>query len=287
MRKLLALLSLLILAVPRHALADEPIRIVAAENFYGDIARQIGGSNVKIINILSNPDQDPHLFEASASAAQSVSAAAIVIYNGIDYDPWMEKLLAAARNDNRQAIAVAELAGHRVGDNPHIWYEPATMLALARKLTAELGDDDPFHQVEYRQNLAAFEASLQPVTNRIEALQPRTAGLPVTATEPVFGYMLAALGMEIRNQSFQLAVMNNTEPSASELAAFMDDLQTHQVKMLIYNSQASDPMAVRMEKLAKTSDVPIVAVTETEPKGGKYQDWMLAELAAVEQALPR
>src|ERR1700730_11092961 len=113
---------------------SKPVNIVAAENFYGDVAKQIGGANVKVTSILSNPDQDPHLFEVSPSVGRNVSAAQIVIYSGIDYDPWMEKLLAAARSANRKTIVVAALAGRTTGDNPHIWYDPATMLALAKTL---------------------------------------------------------------------------------------------------------------------------------------------------------
>jgi zinc/manganese transport system substrate-binding protein len=122
---------------------------------------------------------------------------------------------------------------------------------------------------------------------KIAELRSRLAGTPVTATEPVFDYMFNALGMQVRNLSFQLAVMNNTEPSASDVAAFENDLKTHQVKLLIYNSQASDPIAVRMEKIAKASHVPVVGATETEPAGKNYQAWMLSELAAVDKALPK
>lgn len=264
-----------------------PVRIVAAENFYGDIAQQIGGPGVTVTSVLSNPDQDPHLFEASPSVARSISGARIVIYSGIDYDPWMEKLLAAAKGTNRTSIVVADLAGRKPGDNPHIWYDPATMLALAQSLSDELVNADPAHQAEYRQRLVAFQASVKPVQDKIAALRARLAGTPVTATEPVFGYMFEALGMAVRNQSFQRSVMNDTEPSASDVAAFENDLRTHQVKLLVYNSQASDQIAVRMEKLARASHIPVVGATETEPAGKTYQAWMLGELNAVDRALPK
>jgi zinc/manganese transport system substrate-binding protein len=265
----------------------KPIQIVAAENFYGDIAKQIGGSNVAVTSILTNPDQDPHLFEASASVARNLSAARLVIYNGIDYDPWVSKLLGAAKSADRKAIVVAELIGKKSGENPHIWYDPATMLALAKALSQELGTADPGHAADYSGNLAKFEQSLQPVQARIAALRTRLSGTPATATEPVFGYMFDALGMTVRNASFQLAVMNNTEPSASDVAAFENDLKTHQVKLLVYNSQASDPVAARMEKLAKAAQIPVVGATETEPPGKTYQAWMLGELDAVDHALPK
>jgi zinc/manganese transport system substrate-binding protein len=264
-----------------------PVSIVAAENFYGDVATQIGGSDVKVKSILTNPDQDPHLFEASPSVARAISDARIVVLSGIDYDPWMEKLLSAARSTERKTIVVADLIGKKSGDNPHIWYAPATMLAFAKRLTEDLSAVDPPHRDAYQQRLARFEQSLQPVEAKLQDLRERVAGTPVTATEPIFGYMFEALGMQVRNQAFQLAVMNNTEPGASDVAAFEDDLKTHQVRLLVYNSQASDPAALRMVKLAKSAHIPVVGATETEPPGKTYQEWMLSELEAVDHALPK
>ena len=271
-------------AVP--AVAAEPIHIVAAENFYGDIAQQIGGPTVKVTSILSNPDTDPHLFEASPSVARSLSDAQIVIYNGIDYDPWMADLLDAPKAPDRKSIVVAELIGKRSGDNPHVWYDPATMVALARAMKDALVAADPANQAEYEKRLTAFEDSLKPVQDKIGELKKRSAGVPVTATEPVFGYMFEALGMVVRNEPFQLAVMNDTEPSPSQIAAFEDDLKAGKVKLLVYNSQASDPLAERMLKLARAAKIPVVGATETEPPGSTYQAWMTKELVAVDKALP-
>ena len=276
------LIAFALLAGSAHA----QVPIVAAENFYGDLARQIGGSEVRVTSILTNPDQDPHLFEASTSVGRAVSDARIVIYNGIDYDPWMAKLIGAARQSDRRVIVVSDLVGRKTGENTHIWYEPATMLAAAHALTEALAAEDPAHKPDYQQRLEKFEASLEPVRGKITALRQRLAGAPVTATEPVFGYMFAALGMEVRNQSFQRAVMNDSEPSASDIAASENDLRTHAVKLLVYNSQASDPLAVRMERLARASHIPVVGVTETEPPGKTYQSWMMSVLDAVDEALP-
>lgn len=274
-------------ALAQPAAAGTPLPVVAAENFYGDIVRQVGGAHVAVTSILSNPDQDPHLFEASPSVARNLSAARLVVFNGIDYDPWMVKLLGAARNATREAIDVSALVGRKAGDNPHIWYDPATMLALARALADRLSAADPAHAADYARNLATFQASVVPVTDRIATLRTRLAGLPVTATEPVFGYMFDALGMTVRNMAFQLAVMNNTEPAASDVAAFENDLRTRAVRLLVYNSQASDPAAQRMQKLARAARVPVVGATETEPAGKTWQAWMLGELDAVDRAIPR
>ncbi|HXP75869.1 MAG TPA: zinc ABC transporter substrate-binding protein [Stellaceae bacterium] len=263
----------------------EPIAIVAAENFYGDVAEQVGGANVKVTSILTNPDQDPHLFEASASTARELAAARIVIYNGADYDPWMTKLLSASRASGRTTIEVAKLVGKKAGDNPHLWYDPATMPAVAKALAAELAKLDPDHRGDYESRRDAFDASLKPVNDKIAALRKQYGGISITATEPVAGYLAEAIHLKVRNPRFQLAIMNNTEPSASEIAAFQKDLKTRTAKVLLYNSQTSEELTEKMRTIAKESGVPVVGVTETEPDGKKYQDWMLSELAALETGL--
>jgi zinc/manganese transport system substrate-binding protein len=269
------------------ALLALAVSLVAAENFYGDVARQVGGTHVQVTSILRNPAEDPHLFEASPSVARALSNARIVVYNGIDYDPWVPKLLGATHGSNRLTIVVADLVGKHVGDNPHIWYDPPTMRAYAERLTTDLEQVDPADRADYQRGLAAFEASLVPIQTRIAAMRQRFAGTPVTATEPVFGYMLQALGMSVLNPRFQLAVMNDTEPGAVEVAAFQNSLVRHKVRMLVYNAQAVDPVATRMRNLAIASHVPVVGATETEPPGTTYQQWISSELDAVDKALSK
>lgn len=261
------------------------LKIVAAENFYGDVAKQIGGARVAVSSVLSNPDQDPHLFEASPKVARELQHADLVIYNGADYDPWMAKLLAASKNAKRATVVVAELVGKKAGDNPHLWYDPATMPAAARTLAAALGSADPAHKAEYDANLAKFVASMKPIDAKVAGLRARYKGVPVTATEPVFGYMADAIGLDMRNPRFQLATMNNTEASPADIAAFENDLKRRQVHVLIYNSQAVEPMTKRMLKLAQDARVPTVSVTETQPAGKTFQQWMLAQLDALGAAL--
>ncbi len=287
MRKPTVLAAIMLLALPLTAQAAGPISVVAAENFYGDVAGQIGGPGVRVTSILSNPDQDPHLFEASPSVARDISAAGIVVYSGIDYDPWMEKLLSAARSRSRRTIVVAPLAARRTGDNPHVWYDVETMLTYAAVLTEALAGEDPGGAPGYRDRLARFQRSVQPVEARIASLRDRLAGTRATATEPIFGYMFASLGMRSLEPSFQMSVMNGTEPSAADVAAMENDFTSHRVRLLVYNSQASDPVAARMGSLARAAGIPVVGATETEPRGESYQAWMTSELDAVDHALPR
>jgi zinc/manganese transport system substrate-binding protein len=280
----IALLTAIACLLASQATA-QTIAIVAAENFYADVAQQVAGPSATISSIISNPDQDPHLFEASPSVARLLSGAAIAVYNGVDYDPWMAKLLSAARAPNRKVIVVANLVHKKPGDNPHLWYDPPTMPAYAKALAEALSQQDSAHKADYDQRLQDFVASLQPLRVKIGEIRQKFAGTPVTATEPVFGYMATALGFKMRNERFQLAVMNDTEPRASDVAAIDDDLRKHRVRVLFYNSQATDTAAQRLLKIAEQSKVPVVGVTETEPPGKTYQRWMMDQLDAVAQAL--
>lgn len=283
MQKLaLALATAAMLATPAVA---RSLSIVAAENVYGDVARQIAGPGVAVTSIMNKPDEDPHLFEASPSVARNLAGANLVICNGADYDPWMGKLLGASRAPDRTVIVVAALLHRRPGDNPHFWYDPQTMPVVAKAIAAALAERDPAHATDYDQRLAALLAALQAIDTKVAALHDKYAGTPVTATEPVFGSMAAALGLEMRNERFQLAVMNNTEPRPSDVAAFETDLRQQRVRLLFYNSQASDNAAQRMVGIAQQANIPVVGLTETKPAGTTYQSWMLQQLEAVARAL--
>ena len=265
--------------------ADATVKLVAAENFYGAIAHRIGGLQASVTSILNNPEQDPHLFEASPAVARQLADARIVIVNGADYDPWMDKLLKASPRADRIVIDVAALTGRKAGDNPHLWYDPATMPKVALALTAALSKADPGHAPDYAQRLKDTLASLARIAKRVAVVRGKFKGTPVTATEPVFGYMASALGLTMRNQAFQTAVMNDTEPSARDLAAFENDLKQHKVRALIYNKQVSDKLTDRLIAIAKKAKVPVVPVTETMPEGVSFADWMLGEIDALDKAL--
>lgn len=265
--------------------AADPVRVVAAENVYGDVARQIGGDHIAVTSILSKPDDDPHLFEASPATARALANARIVIVNGVDYDPWMETLLAASPAPGRKAIVVGALTGHKAGDNPHLWYDPAAVVATAKALAGALVAADPANRADYERGLQDFEASLKPLDDKIAAMRTSFAGQPVTASEPVFGYQAALIGLDVRNQAFAIAVMNNAEPSPSQVAAFETDLRGHKVKAMLVNAQASEPSVQRLVQMARDNGVPVVGVTETEPPNATYQSWMLGQLDALDRAL--
>jgi zinc/manganese transport system substrate-binding protein len=265
--------------------ADGKIAVVAAENFYGDLSRQIGGDFVAVSSIMSNPDQDPHLFEVSPAIARQIAGAQIVVYNGADYDPWMVKLLAASPRADRVVIVAADLVHKRAGDNPHLWYDPGTMPAVAGALAAALTKADPAHAEDYAARLKTFVASLSSINEKIAALRAKFAGIAVTATEPVFGYMADALKLKMRNERLQLAIMNDTEPSARDVAAFERDLKSHKVRVLFYNKQASNNLVQHLVDVARASNIPVVGVTETCPPNMTFQEWMQGQLDATDHAL--
>jgi zinc/manganese transport system substrate-binding protein len=265
-----------------HAAGDV---VVAAENFYGGVAAQIAGPHASVTSIMNSPDQDPHLFETAPGVVRQLTGAQIVIYNGADYDPWMAKLLQAAPHPERKVIVAADLLHRKPGDNPHLWYDPQTMPAVARAIAAALAQADADHAADYQSRLTTFLGSLAPLHDKVAALRKKFAGTPVTASEPVFGYMASALGLKMRNEKFQLAIMNDTEPSARDVAAFERDLKEHKVRVMFYNKQASDKIVQHLVEIARAAKVPVVGVTETAPAGTTFQDWMMNTLNDTEKAL--
>ena len=287
MKPFIALTPVLMLAFAPAlpARAADRIAVVAAENFYGGVAREIGGERVAVVSILNNPDQDPHLFETTPTVVRQVAAAQVVVLNGAGYDSWMEKLLAVSPKPGRSVIAAADLMHQKAGGNPHLWYDPRTMPAVAGALAAALTTADPAHKNEYAARLKTFLASLAPLNEKIAAIRGKYAGTPVTATEPVFGDMAAALGLTMHNERFQLAVMNGTEPAARDFAQFEQSLKGRAVRVLFYNTQARSNLVTHLVDLAHASHVGIVGVTETAPSGATYLAWMLSELDATAKAL--
>jgi zinc/manganese transport system substrate-binding protein len=268
---------------------DARLRVVAAENFYGDLAGQIGGGRVTVTSILSNPNTDPHLFEPGTRTGLAVATADVVIVNGAGYDDWMGKLLAAAPSSHRRVVTVADVLRVRGSDpNPHLWYDapalPRVVAAIANALTGA----DPAHAADYRAGVARTVAGLQPLLTAVSELKTRYAGAPVAYTERVPGLLLAAAGLRVLTPpSFARAVEDGTDPSPGDVAAMQRLLTGHQVKVLLYNQQATSPVTTRLQQTARAAGVPVVPVTETEPAGTTFTDWQLGQLKALEQALGR
>lgn len=283
MRRILP--ALLILALWVAPSLAEPLRIVAVTGVYADIARQLAPPDALVSSLLNSRDQDPHEFQPGPATARALAGAHIVIHNGGGYDPWMPKLLSADRSGRRQVVAAADALHLKAGDNPHVWFDPGAAPVLAAAITAAITRADPANAPAHAGRLAALQASLVPLDAAVAAFRARHQGVPVTATEPVLGPMTAALGLAMRNERYQLAVMNETEPRPSDVAGFEADLRGRRVRALIHNIQVTGPTVARLLRLAASSGIPVVPVTETKPDGVAYQAWMLDTVAALDRAL--
>jgi len=270
------------------AASHTTIVVVSAENEYADVVSQIGGKYVTYDAIMSNPNTDPHTFEASESVAQEVSGAQLVIQNGVGYDTFMQTIENAAGNGSTKIINVQKLLGLPDSTpNPHLWYKPTTMPAVASVLATDLSDIQPDHASYFKANAAKFVASLNAETQAINAFKARFGSVAVADTEPVADYLLQALGANIETPwTFQADIMNGVDPSPQTVAIEKALFTGHKVKLFLYNQQVTDPLTDSLITMAQDNHIPVVGVYETMPTPGfDYQTWMLAELSAMTKAL--
>ena len=261
---------------------------VGAENEYANVIQQVGGKYVQASAIMSNPNTDPHTFEASASVARTVSEAQLVVQNGVGYDTFMNTIENAAPNSARKVIVVQDLLGLPAGTpNPHLWYKPSTMPAVANAIAAELAALQPAHASYFKANAAAFIALADAWNSAIAAFKAKYPGTPVATTEPVADYMLQAAGADNMTPfAFQADIMNGTDPSAQDVAIERSLFTQHKVKVFLYNQQVTDTLTESFITLAQQNDIPVVGVYETMPVPGfDYQSWMLTEVQDLQKAV--
>jgi zinc/manganese transport system substrate-binding protein len=263
------------------------INAVGAENEYANVIEQIGGRYVKVTAIESNPNTDPHTFEASPSVAEAVSAASLLIENGVGYDTYMEKIESASPSSQRKVINVQHLLGLPDSTpNPHLWYKPQTMPALAKALVGDLSALQPAHAAYFQENAKRFEESLKPWYAAIAKFKAAYPNTPVATTEPVGDYMLEAAGTKNMTPfTLQAAIMNGTDPAPQNVTLQNALFSGHQVKVFVYNQQVTDSLTASFKQAAISHGIPVVGVYETMPTPGyDYQSWMLAEVNALEKA---
>jgi zinc/manganese transport system substrate-binding protein len=261
---------------------------VGAENEYANVLSQIGGKYVTVSSILKDPNTDPHTFEASPSIAEEISRAQLIVQNGVGYDGFMNKIEAASPNATRKVIVAQHVLDLPTDTpNPHLWYSPTTMPAVARVITKDLARIDPSHAAYFQRNLATFDASLQPWLRAIAAFKARYPGARVAVTEPVADYLLKAMGMHILTPFvFQADIMNGVDPAPEDISLEEGFFTTHDAKVFCYNQQVVDSLTSTIKQTALSAKVPVVGVYETMPTPGyDYQTWMLAEVAAIEAAI--
>jgi zinc/manganese transport system substrate-binding protein len=286
---LVALGCALVVAACGAAVRDTHGKIVAvgAENEYANVISQIGGSYVAVTAIESNPNTDPHTFEASPSVASVVSAARLVVQNGLGYDTYMNRIEAASPNSSRKVIDVQRLLGLPDSTpNPHLWYKPQTMPAVAQAVAADLAAIQPAHAAYFRANAAAFDRSLAPWYAALQQFRARYGGTTVATTEPVGDYMLQAAGtVNLTPFTLQADIMNGVDPAPQNIGLQDQLFSSRRVKVFLYNQQVTDTLTQTFLQDAARNGIPVVGVYETMPPGYDYQGWMLAEVRALERAV--
>ena len=265
-----------------------PIQVVAAENFWGSIAAQVGGSHVHVTSIIVDPNADPHSYEPTAADARTVADAQYVIVNGAGYDPWADKLLQANPASGRKELNVGNLNGKHEGDNPHMWYNPDYVTAVANKIRDDLKALDPADAVTFDQSAQAFlTTGLKQYHDLIAAIKAKYSGTPVGATESIFSYLAPALGLNlITPYSYLKAVSEGQDISAADEATVEQQINQKQIKVLIYNSQNTPNNIQALINRAKTNHIPVATITETlTPATASFQEWQSAQLQGIQTAL--
>jgi zinc/manganese transport system substrate-binding protein len=262
------------------------IVVIAAENFWGSLATQLGGSKVNVQSVVTDPNADPHEYETSTNDARAFADADLVILNGAGYDDWGRRLLDANPSAQRHVLDVAQLLGRKAGDNPHFWYEPGYVVRVADALTAQYRSIDTVDSSYFEQRRVDFGAALKPYEDKIASIKQRFGGTAIGATESVFVYMANALGLNlITPAAFMDAVSQGNDPPVPSVAAFHDQIAANEIKVLVYNLQTTTAVTNNLVQLAASHHIPSVGVSETEPDRSTFQDWQLSQLDRLESSL--
>jgi len=264
-----------------------PVQVVAAENFWGNLASQLGGTKVNVTSIVSDPNADPHEYEVNTTDARDFAKANYVILNGAGYDSWGDRLLAASPSSKRQVLNVATLLGKKSGDNPHFWYSPSYVNKVVAQIEQNLISIDPSGKSYFAQQYKILNASLSVYQQRIVTIKKQFAGAKVASTEDIFAYLASATGLDLVSpQAFTQAVADGNDPPTNSVVQFQQQLDSGQVKVLVYNEQTVTPLTASMKLIAAQQNIPIIGVTETiQPPDTSFQDWMNAELLNLQNAL--
>jgi zinc/manganese transport system substrate-binding protein len=267
--------------------APTVVHVVAAENFWGNITSQLGGRDVKVTSLITNPNADPHLFETDAADAATLAQAQVVIENGAGYDTWMSSLLSADGGSPHvvNAADVLHVAGS--DPNPHLWYDIPRVPIVAGAIASALEKAAPQDAATFKANLSTFDASLAPLDATLASIRAKFHNVPVAYTERVPGYALAVAGLDIVTPSgFARAVEDGTDPSPADTLAMQRLLDDRDINVLLYNVQTVTPVTTQIRSLARQHHIPVVGVSETMPAGAAtYQQWQQSQLTALLHAL--
>ncbi|MEW2564160.1 metal ABC transporter solute-binding protein, Zn/Mn family [Streptomyces griseorubiginosus] len=272
--------------------ASSKVAVVASTNVYGDIVSRIGGDKVSVTSVISDPDQDPHSYEASTQNQLALSKAKVVVENGGGYDDFVDRMLKSGGNSSAEVINAVKVSGKTApkgGElNEHVWYDFPTVARIADRISAALGKADPANAALYTRNAGAFKAQLAPLEAKEAQIKKEHAGEGIAITEPVPLYMTAASGLVDRTPAaFSEAVEEGTDVSPKVLQEALALFSAKKVKALVYNEQTSGPQTEKSEQAAKAAGIPVVPVTETLPSGKDYLGWMTSNVDALANALAK
>lgn len=268
------------------------VPVVASTNVYGDIVRSIGADKVDVTSIISDPDQDPHSYEADTQNQLALSKAKVVVENGGGYDDFVDRMLKSGHNDSAQVINAVRVSGKTApkgGElNEHVWYDFPTVARVADRISAALAKADPADASAFRKNATAFKAELTPLEAKEAQIKKEHGGAAVAITEPVPLYMTEASGLVNKTPAaFSEAIEEGDDVSPRILQESLALFSGGKVKVLVYNEQTSGPQTEKSEAAAKAAGIPVVPVTETLPKGKDYLGWMTANVDALASALAK
>jgi zinc/manganese transport system substrate-binding protein len=264
------------------------INVVAAENFWGSLAEQLGGTHVKVTSIINNPDADPHDYEPTAADGRAIAGAQLAIINGVGYDAWATKLTDANPSPARTTLTVGDLVGVKDGGNPHRWYNPDNVRQVIDQITADYTKADPADAAFFdTQHATVLSTNLKTYFDTISQIKTSYAGTPVGASESIFAMLSPALGLNLLTPpSFLTAISEGSDPTATDKATIDTQIKNKQIKVYVYNSQNATPDIQVQVNAAKAHGIPVSTITETlTPAGSSFQDWQVGQLIALKQAL--
>jgi len=276
--------------VPAPATNAAPIAVIAAENFWGSIAAQLGGQHAGVTSIISNPNTDPHDYEPTARDAIKMATAELVIENGVGYDPWVDRLLSASSVKGRLVLNVGDAVGVKLGGNPHRWYSPDDVHRVIALITDDYKSLDPKGAAYFDRQRQLFESkSLAAYDGLIADTKAKYTGTPIGASESIVAPLAQALGLDLLTPaSFLNAVSEGTDPTAQDKATIDRQIKDKEIKVYIYNSQNATPDIQTQVAEAQAAGIPVVAITETlNPATATFQDWQVAQLTRIQAALAR
>jgi zinc/manganese transport system substrate-binding protein len=275
---------------PNGATGKVKIAVVAAENFWGSIATQLGGDHVTVHSIITSPDADPHDYEPTAADARTVAGAQYVVENGVGYDPWVVKLVAANPAPARSVLNVGELVGVTEGGNPHRWYSPDDVHRVIQQISADYKRIDPTDSAYFDQYRQGYEThGLARYHQLIADIKSKYSGTPIGASESIVTPLAEDLGLKLATpESFLNAISEGTDPTAADKITADRQIKTKQIKIFIFNTQNSTPDVAALVTEAKNAGIPVATVTETlVPSTASFQDWQADQLQGIQQALSK